>query len=462
MALQTSFPTKPLFGETRHQEFSRHQSPEMPIHPTKNYSLLLTIGIVLIFCVALAFPRPPLLSLLADSEQYKAMSDAIFSGSFLQPIDLSQRSQLASAMRPPLYPLLLGVAQRIPGVDINDALISLHLLLGYIILATAPWALRKCVSPPLTACATGIALFSAKQVLYGAMSEWLAMTFVFVCVLSYVSWRVHQRWAGSALTVTFLSLAILTRSALLPLLTLAPLMLVQSDRDKRWGTLTGITIGLLPLCAWATLNLARLDSFTLGKYEGLNLLATARSLGTIPSSPQDSPETLKFIEYINTKGMTPSPSAFATDVVHQWDGEYYAAFHRNFDTSCDAMIEYGSKGSPRIVALAARSLTAHRENYRGFLLGGWHTFSRLYAPILGLCALASLWLSRRAPSMSIWSSSVFTVCTLSLFYLGSVFCTILWLHRYIMPIQPALIFCTVITVARLVASFRDTKRITKI
>ena len=432
----------------------------MPSHLTKISSSLLTIGIVLISCVALAFPPLPLLTLLADSEQYKAMSDAIYSGSFLQPLDLSQRSQLASAMRPPLYPLLLGTAQRIPGMDSNEALVVLHLVLGFLILAVTPWLLRRVIAPPLTACAAGVGLLSAKQVAYGAMSEWLAMSLTFLCVLSYISWRSRQRCSGSAITITLLSLAILTRSALLPLLTLAPLMLLQSEKEKRWNTAWGITLGLLPLFAWATVNLARLDSFTLGKYEGLNLLATARSLGTIPLSPQDPPDTQDILHYINTHGVTPSPQAFTPKDVHEWDGEYYAAFHKNFDTSCDALIAHGSSHTPRTAALAARSIAAHRDNYRAFLLGGWYTFSRLYGPILALCLLANVWLSRRTPSMRIWSSSVSTVCALSLIYLGSVFVTVLWLHRYIMPIQPVLVFCTIVTVGRLIASFKAENKAT--
>jgi len=417
---------------------------------------------VLIFCVVLAFPPLPLLTLLADSEQYKAMSDAIYSGSFLQPLDLSQRSQLASSMRPPLYPLLLGTAQRIPGMDSNQALVALHLVLGFLILAVTPWLLRRVIAPPLTACAAGVGLLSAKQVAYGAMSEWLAMSLTFLCVISYISWRSRQRCSGSAITITLLSLAILTRSALLPLLTLAPLMLLQSEKEKRWNTAMGITLGLLPLFAWATVNLARLDSFTLGKYEGLNLLATARSLGTIPLSPQDPPDTQDILHYINTHGVTPSPQAFTPKDVHEWDGEYYAAFHKNFDTSCDALIANGSSNTPRTAALAARSIAAHRDNYRAFLLAGWYTFSRLYAPILALCLLANFWLSRRIPSMRIWSSSVSTVCALSIIYLGSVFVTVLWLHRYIMPIQPVLVFCTIVTVGRLIASFRGENKATMI
>ena len=237
-------------------------------------------------------------------------------------------------------------------------------------------------------------------------------------------------------------------------------MLLQSEKEKRWNTAWGIALGLLPLFAWATVNLARLDSFTLGKYEGLNLLATARSLGTIPLSPQDPPDTQNILHYINTHGVTPSPQAFTPKDVHEWDGEYYAAFHKNFDTSCDALIAHGPSNTPRTAALAARSIAAHRDNYRAFLLGGWYTFSRLYGPILALCFLANVWLSRRTPSLRIWSSSVSTVCALSLIYLGSVFVTVLWLHRYIMPIQPVLVFCTIVTVGRLIASFKAENKAT--
>lgn len=434
----------------------------MSVQSAKNSSLALTISIVIVSCLALAFPPLPLLTLMADSEQYEAMSREISSGTFLQPLDLSQRSHLASAMRPPLYPLLLVAAHHIPGLNANDALISLHILLGCSILATTPWVLRRVIPPPITACATGIALLSAKQVAYGAMSEWLTMSLLFLSFISYILWRERQTSAGASVTIGLVSLAILTRTAVVPWLALFPIMLVQSDTKKRWSTVRGVGLGLLPLFAWATVNLTRLDAFTLGKYEGLNLLATARSLGAIPLSPDDPQETRNVIEYINTHGITPSPNAFEREVVHQWDGEYYAAFHKNFDTSCDAVITKQSANLPGAAALAARSITAHRDNYRAFVRGGLYTFSRDYAPLIALCLIASLWLARRTPSMSVWSSSVTTVCALSLIYLGSVFGTILWLHRYIMPIQPVLVFCTIVSAARLITSFRGSSKTTKI
>jgi hypothetical protein len=383
------------------------------------------------------------------------MSDSIYTGSFLHHVDLSHRASLAAAMRPPLYPLLLGLAHRIPGMSSDEALVLLHLLIGGCILALTPWLLRKLLPPPLCACATGIALLSAKQVAYGEMSEWLAMSLVFACFVSYVLWRMRPTCAGCARTIALLSLSILTRSALMPLLCLAPCMVLQSNMGRRLSTVGGVMIGLLPLAAWATVHLARLDSWSLGNYEGLNLLATARSLGTIPSSPHDPTETTAFITYLNTHGVTPSLKGFAPRTVHAWDGEFYDAFHANFDTVGDAVILHGATMPVRAGNLAARSISAHRDNYRSFLAGGWYTFSRSYAPLIVLCLITTVWLSRRDPSVKVWSSTALTLCALSLAYLASVFCTVLWLHRYIVPIQPVLLFCTVVSTARLLATFRE-------
>jgi hypothetical protein len=73
-----------------------------------------------------------------------------------------------------------------------------------------------------------------------------------------------------------------------------------------------------------------------------------------------------------------------------------------------------------------------------------------YMPLIIACAALSFWLVRRDSRYTRWSIGVATICVVALGYLTTIFGTMLWLHRYIIPAQSVLLFCTVISTARLI------------
>ncbi|MEY4667882.1 MAG: hypothetical protein RL518_581, partial [Pseudomonadota bacterium] len=332
----------------------------------------------------------------------------------------------------------------------TTALIILHLLIATLIVFAAPLLLRQTIPPPLTMIATWVALYSAKQTAWGLMSEWLAMSYLLLSCMLYLSWLSRPTVLRAFGVSLLISLALLTRSALLPWAALLMFMPLQAPRGIGRTTAVALCAGLLPILLWCSVTLQRAGSFSLAPYEGLNLLATARSLGPLPLKGTDSERTRSVITYLNERGVTASDTALVAADVHRWEGEFYGVFHSNFNRAVEALQHSEGHDPLRPLEIAANSLRAHPDRYRLFARGGVRTLIMEYMPLIIACAALSFWLVRRDSRYTRWSIGVATICVVALGYLTTIFGTMLWLHRYIIPAQSVLLFCTVISTARLI------------
>lgn len=428
-------------------------------HRTTFLKRLTCAFLALVTIAALAYPSLPLLTLIGDSEQYREMSEAIFSGHLFDAAsDHAKAQHIASSLRPPLFPLLLGIASRIPGMTPHAALVSLHIILGAFVLGTTLVVMRGAIQPLLTVVATGIALYSAKQVAWGIMSEWLAMVWLFLACVSYLAWITRPSPRLALAVSVCLSLTILTRAALLPWFSLMFLMILQAPRGRHRATATALVTGLLPLALWGSINLYRIGSFSVVPYEGLNVVATARSLGPLQPKASDTEEQQRFVTTINAEGITVPDSALASTEVHRWEGEFYEAFHSNFSVITTTARTISDVRSVRPTELGARGVRSHAERYQLFLRGGAYTLCVEYLPLIAACLVTAAWLARREPRHARWSLGVATVCAVALGYLFVVFGTMLWLHRYFIPAQPILFFCLIVSAVRLVGGLWFTQR----
>lgn len=415
---------------------------------------LACVIVAILWIVALAYPPLPVLTLIGDSDQYRQTAKEIFSGTFLSASRVaSPNSDMAVSLRPPLFPLLLGATSHAAGMDPDTALIVAHISIGAFLIGGASLLLAGTTNVPVVVFAAGLALYSAKQVAWGVMSEWLATAFLFLAGTLYLGWTSRPSSRRAFAISLCLSLTLLTRVALLPWLVLPLFMVLQAPRERRGVTAIAISAGLLPLLVWATINLQRTGTFSILPYERLNLLATARSLGPIPLMPQDTEDQRHLITVMNEQGTTASDAALAPAMVHTWDGEFYQVFHANFTLITNTLRGLGNSVSRRSRGLAARALRVHTDRYGRFVRGGVHTLLTDYAPLILACIVASGWLMRRDAHESRWALGVLTVCGVSLGYLAVIFGTMLWLHRYFIPVQPILLFCLTISVAKLIATF---------
>jgi hypothetical protein len=346
-------------------------------------------------------------------------------------------------------------------MDPDTALIIAHIAIGAFILGAASLLFAGTTHSLLLVFAAGVALYSAKQVAWGVMSEWLAMSLLFLAVMLYLGWISRPSSRRAFAISLFVSLALLTRVALLPWLALPVFMILQAPRGGRRVTATALVAGLFPLLLWGTINIQRAGTFSILPYEGLNLLATSRSLGPIPLASSDTEEQRRLITAMNEQGTTVSDAALDPAIVHTWDGEFYRAFHANFNLTTTTLRGLEKSVSVRSSTLATRALRSHTERYRRFLRGGVHTLLTDYAPLILACIGVSGWLMRRDPHETRWALGVLTVCVVSMGYLTVIFGTMLWLHRYFIPVQPILTFCLTISVAKLMVSFVERGKITK-
>jgi ABC-type multidrug transport system fused ATPase/permease subunit len=424
-------------------------------HPHPSTLTRMACIVVGILCVgALAYPPLPLLTLLGDSEQYREASDLLLSGGLPGSSGSSSNAtHIASVLRPPLFPLLFALASHLPGISPDTGLVALHICFGALLLVTAPLLLQRTTSPLVSVIATGLGIYSVKQVAWGIMSEWLGMSMVTVTSLLYLAWLSRPSPRLALTTSVCASLAVLTRAALLLWIALLPFMVLQAQRGGRRVTAAAVVTGLLPLFVWGSFNHHRTGTFSIVPYEGLNLLATARTLGPIPLESSDSEEQLSLIRVLNEHGVTVADSALEPDSVHRWEGEFYGAFHTNFNITTEAIRSLRDSSGLRPSLLAARGLREHAERYRRFLRGGARSLVNEYLPLILACIVAAMWLARRAPGTSRWALGVGTVCVVSLGYLTVIFGTMLWLHRYFVPIQPILLICMTISTVRLLVTF---------
>lgn len=418
------------------------------------HAYLLTLLAIALALGCLVYPPLPVLTLMADTDQYRAMSASLLDGSFLDAVDLKKATHLATIMRPPLFPLLLAAASIVPGLAPSEALIALHLCLAVAILVASPILLRAIIPPPLTAMACGFALLSAKQIFWGEMSEWLAMSCLLTSTALYVLWLTTKSATSAFATSFLISLAILTRSALIPWLFLPIILFAQAPRVARFTTGIAILTGVLPLVLWGGIQVHRLGSFTLGAYEGLNVLATARSLGDIPLNASDLSASTLVLSRLNERGVTVSDDGLRSEVVHEWDGEFYDTFHHNFDEVCAAVQEIAPGEPFPALRVAARAFFAQASRYRLFLKGGLETLTRECAPLLLTCLGTGLWLLYRYPGSRALACASITVSFVATIYTVSIFTSILWLHRYVSPIQGPLLFLTLLSLFDLLTNAR--------
>ena len=380
------------------------------------------------------------------------MAEAFANGRWLS----SGQAKNPYSMRPPIYPLLLAVVQALSLSDVKSSIVVAHVLITAGVLFFVCRVLKNVMPTWKVALGAGAALYATKPIAWAHMSEWVALSLLFAGGSAFIAWNVKPSARLAFSATALISGAVLTRIALTPFLLLPALLMCVASREARRATFGAVLMGLLPLLVWSSLNVLRLGSFGLGPHSGCALAAGARTLGPIPIRQEDSPLTVHFLDSLNTSGISVAPMGWAPSAVHKWDGEYYAAYHRNFDASCGLFRALPPK-SVHAFSIFVRAVAAYPHYYRAFLAGSVYTFCSDYALLFIAAILVILTLVTRRGSyrnLSI-ASALITITTLC--YTASIFLTILWVHRYIVPVQPIMLFITFLPIPLIVESFRPGK-----
>lgn len=396
-----------------------------------------TLALIALFYALLAYPSLPLLPLITDSDQYTRMSRALVRSEFYRAFDGAE-VPLTLSLRPPMYPLMLLVADHLPGIGFEDGIVLVHLFLALAVLVVAPYVLRTVLPPIVTVFATGMALYSNKQMIYCHMSEFLSSLFLLTALFSLMLCLTEPSAKRIASTILSVSLSILTRLALLPWIGVLIVLAFFVPGPKRSCVLAAVIIGLLPLVLWASFNLYRLGTFSFGAHGGYLFVAAARTLGDIPHEPEDSEALTNLIDRLNNEGHGVSEEGWRSERVQQWEGEYYQATHWNFGLAWGPLRPEVGKISA--LGLFLRAVRAHRDTYLSFLKGSLYAFTHQYALLIVACLLTQIVIIRQIPRYKAVAVANMVSCGCGLLYMGSIFCTFLWVHRYFTSIQPTVVF----------------------
>ncbi len=421
---------------------------------TRSHGLFVLL-IAILFVIALSYPPLPVMTLVLDTEQYRETSKFLLSGKiFVSSQDTDPVPQIHS-VRPPLYPGLLALANLLPSGSGIPSIVLVHLGIGFLILTIIPISLRAVLPMTFTSIALGIGMYAGKQLVWADMSEWLAMCCILSAIGSYLQFAYYQRPRYALYMMAFASCAILTRTALIHFLLLSVFSILLAHRGSRIKVSFFCLAGLTPLVIWTSIKLFGTGLPPGGAYEMSNLIASARTFSQIPLHSKDDPDLVRFITLLNERGVSSDLESLNPSDIHKWDGPFYDLFHKNFTVVDQLLKEFGSTAKLSPIDLFIRGVTSNWEGYCSFLRGGLHTFLDSCLPLIGLCVVINIWLYRRSVEARPFCFVAITLALISLVYLGAIFTVMLWLPRYMAPIQSPLLFCCLVSGYLLFRSYKS-------
>jgi 4-amino-4-deoxy-L-arabinose transferase-like glycosyltransferase len=211
-------------------------------------ALLLRLGLLAGFA-----HQPPV---IVDEQQYNAIA-----------VNLAQHGEYAdgkgrpTALRPPLYPLLLAAVYAAAGGESYVLVRAVQVLLGLALGVICFFWARRLFDAPTARLAAAISLLYPSLVLF----EFLLLTEVVFTVLFLLACAsLGEHWGGRSRLACFgwagllLGLASLTRSITYPLLVPLALLVVALSPGRRWSALRGVAlltvVFALTLSPWVARN----------------------------------------------------------------------------------------------------------------------------------------------------------------------------------------------------------------
>lgn len=191
-----------------------------------------------------------------DGQDYLAYADAIYQGEWAQ---INSHSRFV--LRSPLYPFLIA-ASRVAVGDPLDAVRGLHLGVAFLTLLALVVLLRGLLSPVLIVLSVALVMLQAGVFYYCVLSEWVAICLLLVVCAVVVRFAERPGLYPGILISLISSLAILLRSALVPLILVLPVLVFALPRARALGVvkITFVMIAaaasILPLLAYNWIVLA--------------------------------------------------------------------------------------------------------------------------------------------------------------------------------------------------------------
>lgn len=258
---------------------------------------LLTCALALVVYAVWASATAPLGYLGDDTEEYRQFASALADGHLLRSSD-NPNVTLGELRRSPGYPLLLYLSTFFPG-DLYQQVSTLHaawmvaaFLLAALILRphAAPWMVCAAAIPPI---------FQLRDLFHAQTTEWTSLWCIVVWGALWSGVSSELRTPHALALGAISALAALIRPALCVLF-LTALIAVVLSRKATSKNLLALLLGFMPALVWMSVNLYRVNAFTLAPIEGFALYNAASLIG-VPKAEEESTQQRQFNQHVRAQ-----------------------------------------------------------------------------------------------------------------------------------------------------------------
>ena len=400
--------------------------------------LFLTVAFII------PFSRQPVLDLGEDTRQYIAFAQLLRSGEFFRDLSATAANR-ATVVRTPGFPLLLAAALTICS-EPQRALLILHGALTLITLIILCLGFAKYLHPLLITLAFYAGCWAFQLGFRHISTEWTAFILViwfFGCCHSCFSQPSAWRVMLLGLCSSFLAL---TKPALVPVIPLAVLIeeLLPAAQGRRRLRLS-LAAALLPVLGWMTLNLARLNVFSLTPFAGYNLFAVAALIGEAAPSATDNPDYAAFAAHVNRhktpqKAESDTPARLYRDVMESENALFFI-YNRNIGVAEEYLAARQVSLVERnryMLAYAGDVIQRRPLRYLSWIaLGLYETASILFLVGLSLLLLATLPAAPELRPFKFAAACVLALCSANLLLTASM--ELVMPRYYLLPFAVVLI-----------------------
>lgn len=232
----------------------------------------------------------------ADSSEYLKVAEGILNFDIFRKV--TPEMSRAFSVRPPFYPFFISIFNifNIASIHIIHSCLGIFCLLLLLITTNSIVNIKV-----LFLTIFGYFILIAKfQELLG--TEWISSLLLLLLMFSFYINEVTQSKNYFYVSLV-ISCLILTKPVFLFLL-FYPLFLYIFDKKK--VLVRSSLLGFIPVLLWMTINIYRLDSFSVATYSGSAFLVIASIIGDAKSAPSDPDNVKNFFKDFNNKKLNNS------------------------------------------------------------------------------------------------------------------------------------------------------------
>lgn len=226
-----------------------------------------------------------------DTSGYLSVASSMTQGKYFQS---AEASEIMTAMRSPLYPLMLALAGMKP-----YSVLLLHFLIGTFAVTYVSVALRRVVNPFVASTAISLSLARVEWI-NAVMPEWLMINLILMIYVTAGLLIIEPNRRRIVLLCVLVGAGILTHPAMFVLLFIAILgIAVSLWKGSKQGVIEGTLIMATAIVAIVGINMVRFGEWSLTPFGNLHRFGIAAVIGEAAPTEGDSPKLTEFLTEMN-------------------------------------------------------------------------------------------------------------------------------------------------------------------